>query len=239
MAPPVAVYVVAAVVGAAALFAFKEVRLYSLDPLCVDATRALTRPPSALYFTFQFVYEPQLAPKIEAWAEEFLERRRAARNGRASAVRVSSSRRHRDSTSSSGSSQHDDTNLEDRGGHNRARGPNELPIDEFELEALAAREVDEWRNEVLRSQGRPRDGLRRRRLDRPKDDLGSFDSSSTTLDEVSTRPDRFCALTYSHKLSVVHFSYAHPACIRDLKHLFASHIRHCVSTSNTVSSPPI
>lgn len=58
-------------------------------------------------------------------------------------------------------------------------------MDEFELEALASREVDEWRNEVLRSQERPRNGLRKRRTDRLVDDFDGFDTTSTTLDEVS------------------------------------------------------
>lgn len=48
MGPPVAVYVVAAVVGFAAVYAFKEVR--ALRRLCAyRTTRALTRPPSLAF----------------------------------------------------------------------------------------------------------------------------------------------------------------------------------------------
>ncbi|KAH0840328.1 hypothetical protein J3R83DRAFT_1344 [Lanmaoa asiatica] len=156
MAPPVAVYVVAAVVGVAAVFAFKE-----------------------------FIYEPHIAPKFEAWAEDFLERRRAARSRRASAVPVRASRR-RDSSSSSDSS-HPNNNLQrDRGMNDRAPGPDNFSVDGFELEALVSREVDEWRNEVLRSQERTRDGLRNRRTGLLRDNFDGFDSTSTTLDESFT-----------------------------------------------------
>ncbi|KAF8139030.1 hypothetical protein EV363DRAFT_556075 [Boletus edulis] len=159
MAPPAVVYVVAAVMGVAAVFAFKE-----------------------------FVYEPHIAPTIEAWAEDFLERRRAARERRASAVPVRTSRR-RNSSSSSVSSLQGNHPQRDEGEGERARGLNDL--DAFELEALASREVDEWRNEVLRSQELAKDGLRKRRTSRLKNDFDGFESTSTTLDES------FASLTHT------------------------------------------
>ncbi|KAG8219069.1 hypothetical protein J3R82DRAFT_4826 [Butyriboletus roseoflavus] len=157
MAPPVAVYVFAAVVSVAAVFAFKE-----------------------------FVYEPHIAPKLEAWAEDFLERRRTARNRRASAVPVRTSRR-RHSSSSSSSTNHNNDLQRDRGSNDRELGPNDLSVDGLELEALVSREVDEWRNEVLRSQEITMDGLRKRRTERIRDDFDSFATTSmTTLDESFT-----------------------------------------------------
>ncbi|KAF8555543.1 hypothetical protein OG21DRAFT_1483791 [Imleria badia] len=161
MAPPAVVYVFAAVVGVAAVFAFKE-----------------------------FVYEPHIAPTLEAWAEDFLERRRAARSRRASAVPVRSSRR-RNSSASSDSRPHDNDPQRDLGQSERVLGPHDFSVDGFELEALASREVDDWRNEVLRSQERTRDGLRNRRTNRLRDEFDGFDSVSTTLDES------FASLTHT------------------------------------------
>lgn len=138
--------------------------------------------PCRRHFTLKFVYEPHIAPTFEAWAEDFLERRRAARRRRASAVPVRTSRRR---NSSSDSSPHGSHFQRDNGESERAPGLNDLAVDGFELEALASREVDEWRNEVLRSQERTKDGLRKRRMNRPSDDFDGFESISTTLDEVS------------------------------------------------------
>lgn len=141
-------------------------------------------PPCLILFTLQFVYEPHIAPTFEAWAEDFLERRRAARSRRASAVPVRTSRRHNPS-SSSDSLPHDNDPQRDQDQSERAPEPNDLSVDGFELEALASREVDEWRNEVLRSQERTKDGLRNRRTNRLRDEFDGFESVSTTLDEVS------------------------------------------------------
>ncbi|KIJ69702.1 hypothetical protein HYDPIDRAFT_184301 [Hydnomerulius pinastri MD-312] len=154
MAPPVAVYVAVTIVGVAAALAFKE-----------------------------FVYEPHIAPAVEAWAENFLERRRKARNSRASAVGFSSSGRHRRSSSSSPppSPAHGENNAE-------------FAAEAYELEGLVAREVDEWRNEVLRSQELNPDGLRRRRAF-----TDSFDGMSTSLDEVTDdgHTQSFTSLTHT------------------------------------------
>lgn len=135
-------------------------------------------------FILQFVYEPHIAPALEAWAEDFVQRRRAARNRRASAVPVRSSRR-RTSSDSSDPPLRDNVTQRDQAESERSLGLNNFSVDDLELEALASKEVDEWRNEVLRSQERIRDGLRKRRKNRPWDDFDSFDSMTTTLDEVS------------------------------------------------------
>lgn len=103
MPAPVAVYVVAAIAGAAAVFAFNE-----------------------------FVFEPHIAPAIERWAEDFIARRRARREG---AVPVPSTR---------GSG---DGDL----GPRRADPKNRTPAreeDPIELEGLNLGLVDEWRNNV-------------------------------------------------------------------------------------------
>ncbi|KAF9231686.1 hypothetical protein BU15DRAFT_82098 [Melanogaster broomeanus] len=138
MPPPVAVYVVAAITGVAAVLAFKEL-----------------------------IYEPHIAPALESWAENFLERRRTARNRRASAVPVSR-RDHRNSSPSSSSSSQSNQGSPSRHGRERPSGQDDL-------EGLVAREVDEWRNEVLRSQEITREGLRKRATVRPRDEFDSFD----------------------------------------------------------------
>lgn len=122
-----------------------------------------------------------------------------ARSRRASAVPVRTSRR-RTSSSSSGSSNHNNDLQRDSSANDRELGPNDFSVDEFELEALVSREVDEWRNEVLRSQERTNQGLRRRRTDRIRDDFDGFDTMSTTLDEVCARCARFCVPACSIQL---------------------------------------
>ena len=180
---------------------------------------------------FQFVYEPHIAPTFEAWVEDLLERRRAARHRRASAVPVRTSRRH-NSSPSSDSSHHDNDPQRDRGESDRVLGPNDF-VDGFELEALVSREVDEWRNEVLRSQERTKDGLRRRRTNRLRE-FDSFDSTSTTLDEVSVR----CACPHTHASSIQLFIKS----FGSLTHtpLASTHVISNVSspiTASTVSLP--
>ncbi|KAG6373881.1 hypothetical protein JVT61DRAFT_6034 [Boletus reticuloceps] len=194
MAPPAVVYVVAAVMGVAAVFAFKEVRSY-VPCVSTEETRALTRSSSIRSFpscpslcTLQFVYEPHIAPTIEAWAEDFLERRRAARERRASAVPVRTSRR-RTSSSSSVSSLQGNHPQRDEGEGERAHGLNDL--DAFELEALASREVDEWRNEVLRSQDLAKNRFKKAKSKPTQGDFDGFESTSTTLDES------FASLTHT------------------------------------------
>ncbi|KAL4063481.1 hypothetical protein V8B97DRAFT_1876821 [Scleroderma yunnanense] len=166
MGPPVAVWIAVAVAGVATAYLFKE-----------------------------YVYEPHLAPHIEVWAEEFLARRRAARN-RAAAVPATSRRR---SFSSSESSTEGDPSAHLRSHHpnnnngsaaTTGRGGRRITLDSvgaesYELEGLVAREVDEWRNEVRRSQNER--GLRRRRGlglggRRSASDV-EYDMLSTTMDE--------------------------------------------------------
>lgn len=161
-------------------FAFLTKKHVHSHAPCLSLLALLSLPPPP-----QFVYEPHIAPTIEAWAEDFLERRRAARNRHASTVPVRTSRR-RGSSSSSDSSHQDNDPHRDRGDSDRVLGPNDFSVDDLELEALASREVHEWRNEVLRSQQRSQNGLRRRKTDRPRG-FDSLDSASTTLDEVSAR----------------------------------------------------
>ena len=191
------------------------------------------------------MYEPHIAPRVEAWAEEFLERRRAARNRDPGAVPVSAARRRRrrrsrGSAASSGASHHSNDVQGDLGEGNGPPGPNTFLLDEFELEALASKEVDEWRNEVLRSQERNRNNLRRRHTDRFRDGLDSVDNTSTTFDEVSHGVSIFSWLPNALDVivSVVYVSYAHPDRICDLQYLLPSHIWHCVVTSDPESSPP-
>ncbi|KAF8839323.1 hypothetical protein BDN67DRAFT_981912 [Paxillus ammoniavirescens] len=159
MPPPVAVYVVAAIAGVAAVYAFKEL-----------------------------VYEPHIAPALESWAETFLERRRNARNRRASAVNVPSSRRDRRSSSPSPTSPSSRRSPTRHGriGREGAPAPDDLSAETYELEGLVAREVDEWRNEVLRSQEIGGEGLRKRNRDRPRDEFDSFDGMSMSFDESFT-----------------------------------------------------
>ncbi|KAF9235206.1 hypothetical protein BU15DRAFT_65042 [Melanogaster broomeanus] len=154
---PNSMYVVAAIAGVAAVLAFKE-----------------------------FVYEPHIAPALESWAENFLERRRTARNRRASAVPVS----RRDRRNSSSSSSQSNQGSLSRHGRERPSGQNDLAAESYELEGLVAREVDEWRNEVLRSQEITREGLRKRGTARPRDEFDSFDGMTMSFDESFTSLSR-------------------------------------------------
>lgn len=187
--------------------------------------------PYPVVFTLQFVYEPHIAPKLEAWAEDFLERRRAARNRRASAVPVRTSRR-RHLSSSSGSSHHRNDLRRDQGPNDGALGPNDFSVDGLELEALASREVDEWRNEVLRSQERTGIGLRKRKTDHLRDDFDGFDATSTTLDEVSVHCGCLCFLVHSIRLSQSFTSLTHTP-------LAPTHVISNVSSPITPSTVPL
>ncbi|EGO02403.1 hypothetical protein SERLA73DRAFT_71524 [Serpula lacrymans var. lacrymans S7.3] len=129
--PGPAVYVVAVVVGLGACVMFKD-----------------------------FVYEPHIAPTLERWAQDFVERRRARRQREQVPVSVSvnpgpSTRRARSNDGDSG-----------------AEGGSV-----YELEGLISREVDEWRNKVDRSQNQ----LRFRNNAASEAERYSF--SSNTLDE--------------------------------------------------------
>jgi len=157
--------------------------------------------PHVSYTRSQFVYEPHLAPRIEVWAEEFLARRRAARN-RAAAVPAST--RRRSSISSESSSTEGDPSAHPRShlphdmygsafsagrGASRRTALDSAGAESYELEGLVTREVDEWRNEVRRSQDAC--GLRRRRGlglggRRNASDV-EYDMLSTSMDEVRLR----------------------------------------------------
>ncbi|KAI6107580.1 hypothetical protein EDD16DRAFT_1621430 [Pisolithus croceorrhizus] len=142
---------------------------------------------------YQFVYEPHIAPAIEAWAEDFIARRRATRNARA--VPISTSQRPQRSHSSSSSSSPSSS----------TRGADGSPRDDPSATctrratrrttrtrgrtALVANDVEEWRNNVRRSQRES--GLRRRRglglggrMHSASDH--DLDHMSTTLDESIT-----------------------------------------------------
>ncbi|TRM67762.1 hypothetical protein BD626DRAFT_534075 [Schizophyllum amplum] len=89
----------------------------------------------------EFVYEPHIAPKIEQWAEEFLERRRRSRFrtlNRPYEVPF-----------------FDTDGLDDKRSDSTAA--NDLDDKKtFELEQLVTKEVHEWRKEVERSTLRQR-----------------------------------------------------------------------------------
>lgn len=178
MPPHVAALVVAAVAGVAATAAF-----------------------------YHLVYEPHIAPAIEAWAEDFIARRRAARNARA--VPVSTGQRWQRPRSSSPTANSSSSTTRGADGSprddppatgtrrasrrtTRARGRTGRNLDNaesYELEALIANDVEQWRNDVRRSQCEG--GLRRRRglglggrMNSATDQ--DLDYMSTTLDESFT-----------------------------------------------------
>ncbi|KAI1795054.1 hypothetical protein LXA43DRAFT_1072153 [Ganoderma leucocontextum] len=119
--PPPAIYVAVAIVGVAAVIAFH-----------------------------QFVYEPVIAPKLETWAENFVEKRKQKRQQqqkqkqRQNPVPAQPVNAHSDESKSARST----------GDKKRADDANGMSI---ELERLAERERDEWRHSVSSS------GLRHRR----------------------------------------------------------------------------
>ncbi|EJF62209.1 hypothetical protein DICSQDRAFT_169240 [Dichomitus squalens LYAD-421 SS1] len=89
--------------------------------------------PENLNETFsQFVYEPLIAPKLEAWAESYVEGRRQRRRQRQGPVL------------SQPVNEHGDENTTRRSAEDRQRADDAS----IELEQLAARERDEWRNAV-------------------------------------------------------------------------------------------
>ncbi|KAL1743745.1 hypothetical protein HDZ31DRAFT_74677 [Schizophyllum fasciatum] len=84
----------------------------------------------------EFVYEPHIAPKVERWAEEFLERRRRAR--------------HRPLARPYEAAYYDADALDDK----KTDGVVPDSFDDkrsFELENMVTKEVHEWRKEVERS----------------------------------------------------------------------------------------
>ncbi|GBE80200.1 hypothetical protein BKA93DRAFT_926731 [Sparassis latifolia] len=126
--PAPAVYIIAALSAVVAVVAFKE-----------------------------FVYEPHVAPKIEAWAEAFLENRRRRRH-RLTAAPVPQY------TTQDGR----DENRARRSGSDGERG--EMPV---ELEQLVTQEVNEWRGSPNGS------GLRHRRTAGMMDESNTFIPYST------------------------------------------------------------
>ncbi|EPQ58855.1 hypothetical protein GLOTRDRAFT_135876 [Gloeophyllum trabeum ATCC 11539] len=112
--PGPAVYAVVAVVGTvAAVVAFKE-----------------------------FVYEPHIAPKVEAWAESYLARRRARRRQRQGPALAQP---YSADEGEAGPSH-------PRRSFELGKGSDADDRTSIELEKLVAKEVDEWRNGVERSQ---------------------------------------------------------------------------------------
>ncbi|KAI5987748.1 hypothetical protein F5J12DRAFT_866725 [Pisolithus orientalis] len=167
---------------------------------------------AALAAFHHFVYEPHIAPTLEAWAEDFVARRRAARGAVPIPTPTRRRRRRRQHSPSSSSSPNSrNSSPATSGAHGsprvdpsatrtrratrrttRTRGRTGRSFDDaesYELEGLIANDVEEWRNEVRRSQGEA--GLRRRRgfglggrMNNPSDH--DFDHMSTTLDESFT-----------------------------------------------------
>ncbi|EMD40310.1 hypothetical protein CERSUDRAFT_91025 [Gelatoporia subvermispora B] len=99
----------------------------------------------------EFVYEPHIAPRVEAWAEAFVERRRrhrALRRGPILAQPVGDGTdEHRARRSSdSFKDKKDDEDSGDEGGIGSS----------LEMEELVAKEVDTWRNSIRQSTLRQR-----------------------------------------------------------------------------------
>ena len=96
----------------------------------------------------QFVYEPHIAPKVEAWAESYVENRRRRRRQRQAPVL------------SQPVNEHSDENASRRSADDQARAGDAS----IELEQLAEWERNEWRNAGNSS------GLRLRRTTRVLDE---------------------------------------------------------------------
>ncbi|KAF7318587.1 hypothetical protein HMN09_00369200 [Mycena chlorophos] len=93
----------------------------------------------------QFVYEPHIAPRVERWAENFLEKRRAKRRSR-EGVPVATA-------SGSGSGAGHGHGQDGSGLGFGAEGMSETGRSTYELENLVKNEVAQWRSQVSVSQG--------------------------------------------------------------------------------------
>ncbi|KZT29547.1 hypothetical protein NEOLEDRAFT_1145245 [Neolentinus lepideus HHB14362 ss-1] len=126
----------------------------------VYAVVAVVSTVAVVYAFKEFIYEPHIAPRVEAWAENYIARRRARRQQRQGPVPAQPH-----TTSDDGS--------EDEA------GPRGHDINtSIELERLVGREVDEWRNDVDRSQSQ----LRQRRTH------SALDESNVSIPFVPMSP---------------------------------------------------
>ncbi|KAI0782572.1 hypothetical protein C8Q75DRAFT_811660 [Abortiporus biennis] len=89
----------------------------------------------------EFIYEPHIAPKVEAWAESFVERRRRLRENRNGPIAVPVQEFPMDENQA---------RRDERGTEVQASGDDSDRMS-VELENLVAREVNEWRSNIPRS----------------------------------------------------------------------------------------
>ncbi|TFK47005.1 hypothetical protein OE88DRAFT_1666821 [Heliocybe sulcata] len=146
----------------------------------VYAVVAVVSTVAVVYAFKEFVYEPHIAPKFEAWAESYVARRRARR-------------RQRQGPKLAPPHTTSDDGLNDEAGLVR-KDDDRTSI---ELERLAAREVDEWRNDVDRSQSqlrqrRPRNALEESNVSIPFEPMSPthvlFDSSTISSPSIGRTP---------------------------------------------------
>ncbi|KAH9931779.1 hypothetical protein B0H21DRAFT_699781 [Amylocystis lapponica] len=127
---------------------------------------AVVSTVAALVAFHEFVYEPHIAPRIEAWAVSFVEGRRRRRRQRQGPIPVPAHPTH------------------ENGDENRARRSSDHPSRSndlgasVELEELVATEVNEWRGHAGRS------SLRHRRTASAMDD----DESNSFIPYTSLSP---------------------------------------------------
>ncbi|ETW83760.1 hypothetical protein HETIRDRAFT_472059 [Heterobasidion irregulare TC 32-1] len=128
----------------------------------------------------QFVYDPHLRPKLEAWKENMAEQRRArAQRRRQSAAPVPNSA-HQSGPDSSG----DDGDAllvygEQSSSRRRPSLGSEYSSSPIELEQLVSREVDQWRSNVDMSRDQSGLRLRHRRVS----DTGTTTSTVNFMDD--------------------------------------------------------
>ncbi|KAI0774715.1 hypothetical protein BD413DRAFT_472337 [Trametes elegans] len=147
----------------------------------------------------EFVYEPHIAPKVETWAESFLENRRQRRRRRQGHVLVDP---------------HPFEQGDENGTRRSTDGSNDKKYDDeddangmsIELEQLAAKERDAWRHNAG-----PSSGLRQRKA------AGAMDESNVSIPypplspthvifdhSEPTSPDALSSLSSSPRSSPAH-----------------------------------
>lgn len=99
---------------------------------------------AAAYAFKEFVFEPHLRPKMDAWIETMEARRRERRNRGRQPIAVPLTSHSRSSSSSSGND--DDGQTKSTRRRRKSSLDSEYSSSPIELEKLAAREMDEWRS---------------------------------------------------------------------------------------------
>ncbi|CAK5266927.1 unnamed protein product [Mycena citricolor] len=181
MPAPVAVYVVAAIGTVAAAIAFKE-----------------------------FIYEPHIAPKVERWAEEFLEKRRAKKAAAAARVAVPVFVRSETETDSL-------INARDNDGKSM-----------YELENRSDDGVRQWRSQVGSA---PSAGLRHRK----PNEASSLPSRDPTLMYSPMSPSATHVL-FDHSDALTNDSS--PASTSTLSSRVASPLPHSTLFQTPLRAPP-